>query len=299
VGQMEQVILNLAVNARDAMPEGGKLTIETANVALDETYAGSNPEAHTGEHVVLTVSDTGCGMDHATMARIFEPFFTTKGTQGTGLGLATVYGIVKQSGGHIEVHSELGLGTTFRVYLPRERKGIGVSKSPSRSKVTARGSETVLLAEDEEGVRTLARLILQKNGYKVLEARHGGEALLICEQHQNAISLLITDVVMPNLSGRQLADRLLPLQPEMRVLYLSGYTDDAIVRHGIVNADTPFLPKPFTPDALAQKVREVLDQPLPAKSGLRASGKELAAAKAQLGPLCSPLASLSDAQTTG
>jgi two-component system cell cycle sensor histidine kinase/response regulator CckA len=200
-------------------------------------------------------------MDAATQARIFEPFFTTKGPEkGTGLGLATVFGIVQQSGGHITVTSEPGLGTTFKVYLPRHREGTPAGKSLPGLQVVPRGSETVLLAEDEEGVRRLTRLILERHGYKVLEARNGGEALLICEQYAGTIHLLVTDVVMPNLSGRQVAERLLELRPRLKVLYLSGYTDDAIVRHGVLEGDMPFLQKPFTPDALVQKVREVLDR---------------------------------------
>jgi signal transduction histidine kinase/CheY-like chemotaxis protein len=258
-GQMEQVILNLLVNARDAMPRGGKVTIETCNVQLDETYLAIHSDAKTGDYVLLAVTDTGCGMDRATLKRIFEPFFSTKGEKGTGLGLATVYGIIKQSEGLIDVYSEPGLGTTFKIYLPRA-VGAADTRAPSPDpKSRHRGTETVLLVEDEDGVRTLARVALERLGYRVLAARHGGEALLLCERHPHPIHLLATDLVMPNMSGRELAERLRPLRPEMKVLYMSGYMDDAVVRHGILTAETPFLQKPYTPDALAQKVRDVLD----------------------------------------
>jgi CheY-like chemotaxis protein len=199
-------------------------------------------------------------MDAATQARVFEPFFTTKGEKGTGLGLATVFGVVKQSGGHIEVYSEVGVGTVFKVYLPREREGSSTVNSGISAKLMARGSETILLAEDEDRVRGLAKLVLERAGYRVLEARHGGEAFLICERHAGPIQLLATDVVMPNMSGRQVAERLKALRPEMRVLYLSGYTDDTVVRHGVLGADVAFLQKPFSPTALTQKVWEVLDR---------------------------------------
>jgi CheY-like chemotaxis protein len=253
--------MNLVVNARDAMPKGGKLTIETQNVVLDDSYVRDHPDAHAGKHVLLAVSDTGCGMDAATMAQIFEPFYTTKDPdKGTGLGLATVYGVVTQSGGHIDVYSEVGIGTTFNVYLPRESVA-STTRPPQDVTIVPRGTETVLLAEDADSVRTLARMVLRKNGYKVLDARHGGEALMLCEQHPGEIDLLITDVVMPHMSGRQLSERLRALQPRMRVLFMSGYTDDAVVRHGVLEADLPFLQKPFTPDALARKVRETLDRP--------------------------------------
>jgi PAS domain S-box-containing protein len=265
-GQVEQVIMNLAVNARDAMPQGGKLTVECDNIELDEQYAAHEPGAQPGKHVRLAVTDTGCGMDEATMARIFEPFFSTKGEMGTGLGLATVYGIVRQSGGHITAYSEPGVGTTFKIYLPRDGEDSQIAPSADTSKGGLGGSETMLLVEDEEGVRSLARLALQRRGYKVLEAPSGAEALKISERYDGDIQLLATDVVMPQMSGRELADRLLSLRPGIRVLYMSGYTDDAIVRHGLLDARVPFLHKPFTLDALARKVREVLDCPLVAKA---------------------------------
>jgi signal transduction histidine kinase len=261
-GQIEQVIVNLAVNARDAMPNGGKLTIETANVELDDAYARKHISVKPGSYVMLAVSDTGCGMDAATQARIFEPFFTTKEVgKGTGLGLSTVYGIVKQSEGYVWVYSEVGRGTTFKVYLPRV-EAMAEAVEPSREAAKAiRGSETVLLVEDEKSVRALARSILRAHGYTVLEAGQGKEALLLSGQHEGPIHLMITDVVMPELSGRDLAERLKPSRPNMKVLFMSGYADKAIVHHGELKPDTAFLQKPFTPDALALKVREVLDAP--------------------------------------
>jgi signal transduction histidine kinase/ActR/RegA family two-component response regulator len=258
-GQIEQVIMNLAVNARDSMPQGGRLILETANVDLDDEYVRRHVGARPGPHVMLAVSDTGAGIPREIQGHIFEPFFTTKEQgKGTGLGLATVYGIVKQSGGYIEVDSEPGRGTTFRIYLPRVDAASPADRPPRPAPV-AGGTETILLVEDEEGVRELARDILRASGYTVLEARNGAEALLLCERHQGPLHLLLTDVVMPRMSGRELAERLAPLRPDLRVLYMSGYTDDAVIRHGVLGAGTAFLQKPFTPAGLVQSVRDTLD----------------------------------------
>ena len=257
---IEQVILNLAVNARDAMPGGGRLTIEVRNAELDETYTRDHPEARPGPHVMLAVSDTGSGMDAATMSRIWEPFFTTKGEKGTGLGLATVYGIIKQSGGHVAVYSEVGHGTTFKIYLPRVELGAPAGRAQAGTGTMPPGSETVLLVEDEDGVRSLARRILENCGYTILEARDGPEAVRLAGEHQEKIDLLVTDAIMPRMGGREVAERVAPLHPETKVLFLSGYTDDAVVRHGILEAAVEFLQKPFSPQALAVKVRETLDK---------------------------------------
>jgi PAS domain S-box-containing protein len=260
-GQIEQVLLNLAVNARDAMPAGGKLTIETRNVELDGAYVRTHPEARPGSNVLLAVSDTGHGMTADIKARIFEPFFTTKEAgKGTGLGLSTVYGIVKQAGGVIDVASEVGVGSTFLVYLPRFEE-TETPQSPQGAVPSPRGTETVLLVEDEDALRALARLVLAKSGYAVLEANNGREALRVANGHPGPIALLVSDVVMPELGGRQLAERLGRQRPQMKVLFLSGYTDDAVVRHGLMQKKVNFLQKPFSATALAQKVREVLDGP--------------------------------------
>ncbi len=257
----EQVIMNLAINARDAMPTGGKLTIETGNVELDADYARAHLGSKPGPHVMLAVSDTGTGMAPDIQVRIFEPFFTTKETgKGTGLGLSIVFGIAQQAGGSVWVYSEPGKGTTFKVYLPRVEAGVVVSSS-SRAPVSLHGAETVLLAEDQEQVRAVAAGILRRHGYRVIAAQNAGEALLLCEAHAGPIHLLLTDVVMPHLSGADLAKRIAFTRPGTKVLYMSGYTDDSVVRHGVLEDGVAFLQKPFTPESLARKVREVLDEP--------------------------------------
>ena len=269
-GQIEQIILNLAVNARDAMPHGGKLTIETANVELDESYTRTHATAKPGSYVMLAVSDTGCGMAPEVMNRVFEPFFTTKGPgKGTGLGLATVYGIVQQSGGHIGLYSELGRGTTFKVYLPRTEAQVPSGESRQETRVLPAGSETLLLVEDDAAVRTLSRGVLEMSGYTVLEANVGREALRICERHSGPIQMVITDVVMPEIGGRMLVEQISALRPGIKVLYVSGYTDDTVIRHGVLEEGTAFLQKPFTPVALANKVRDVLDKPSTQHSAAR------------------------------
>jgi two-component system cell cycle sensor histidine kinase/response regulator CckA len=259
---IEQVVMNLVVNARDAMPKGGKLTIETGDVVLDDEFARTHIGVELGPHVMLAVSDNGVGMDKATVARIFEPFFTTKEMgKGTGLGLSTVFGIVKQSGGTVWVYSEPQHGTTFKVFLPRIDAPTDVIQS-TLPPATLRGSETILLVEDEAQVRAVARGILVRRGYDVLEASNAGEALLLCERHPSVIHMLLTDVVMPQMSGPELAKRLARERPCMKVLCMSGYTDDSIVRHGVLEQHFAFLQKPITPDTLTRKVREVLDAPV-------------------------------------
>ena len=261
-GQVEQVIVNLVLNARDAMPRGGRITIETANADLDDTYGQSHAEVKPGRYVLLAVSDTGCGMSEEIQRHIFEPFFTTKGPgRGTGLGLATVFGIVKQSGGHVWVYSEVGRGTTFKIYLPAVAEIARENQPEEKPTANLSGSETILLVEDEKALRALTRVALLAKGYTLLEAADGEEALRLCEQHVGPIHLLVSDVVMPHLGGRQLAERLMVLHPEMRVLFISGYTDDAVVRHGVLQAEVAFLQKPFPMNALHRKVRAVLDSP--------------------------------------
>ncbi len=258
-GQMEQVIMNLVVNARDAMPKGGVLTVETANVGLDAGYSHRHIAVKPGPYVMLGVSDNGSGMDLATKARLFEPFFTTKGSgKGTGLGLSTVFGIVKQSGGSVEVYSEPGKGTSVKVYLPRIDQALAPEPERKR-KVVGRGSETILLVEDDEMVRTLVRETLEREGYRILDAGGPIEARRIAEQYCGAIHLMITDVVMPKVNGRELAEQIVRGRGDLRVLYMSGYTDNAVLNSGILAKDVAFLQKPFSPWALIEKVREVLE----------------------------------------
>jgi two-component system, cell cycle sensor histidine kinase and response regulator CckA len=261
-GQIEQVLTNLMVNARDAMPQGGTLTVETAQAVFDEDYAREHPGSAIGPHVVLAVSDTGIGMDKATQARVFEPFFTTKEKgKGSGLGLAMVFGIVKQSGGHIWLYSEPGRGSTFKLCFPRTESALSVPEvSAVAPPITLPlGNETILLVEDDPQLRTLARTILDRQGYRVLDAGVPSDALKVCEGFAGEISLLVTDVVMPQMSGRELALRIAAARPSIRVLYMSGYTDNAIVHQGILDPGVEFLQKPITPDTLARRVRQVLD----------------------------------------
>jgi PAS domain S-box-containing protein len=261
-GQIEQVIMNLAVNARDAMPSGGKLTIETSNVTLDEDYARVHAPLPPGDYVMVAISDTGNGMDNETQSHIFEPFFTTKGTKGTGLGLSTVYGIVKQSGGYIWVRSELGRGTTFKIYLPRVA-ATGETATHAAAPIEYRkvepGTETILLVEDEANLRYLARQYLEKQGYKVIEAADGAVAMQIAVAHEKVIHLLLTDVIMPGMNGRELAQRICEIRPNVKVLYMSGYTENVIGHNGMLDAGVRLLQKPFNLRDLKSKVREVLD----------------------------------------
>ncbi|HEY5839510.1 MAG TPA: ATP-binding protein, partial [Pyrinomonadaceae bacterium] len=259
-GQIEQVLMNLVVNARDAMPRGGNLTIETANIQIDEKYAGRHIGVSSGAYVMLAVSDNGTGMDHETESKIFEPFFTTKDKgKGTGLGLSTVYGIIKQSGGNIWVYSELGHGTTFKIYLPQVDDPVTTEQAKLEDDSIPGGSETVLLVEDEDVVRGLAQRILEEAGYRVITANGGEEAVTWCANNSETVHLLLTDVVMPDTSGKDLAERLTSLSPQTKVLFMSGYTDEAIVHHGVLDSNVEFLQKPFTPTALSRKVRQVLD----------------------------------------
>jgi len=258
--QMEQVLLNLAVNARDAMPKGGKLTIETTTVDLDETYVRQHASIQPGPYVVLAVSDTGVGMDAETQAHCFEPFFTTKEQgRGTGLGLATVYGVIKQSGGWIWVYSEPGQGTMFKIYLPKVEENSETAKNAKGQSAVPRGTETILVAEDQDGIRELARDFLESCGYTVLVAKDGAEAIKIAEQHKQPIDLLLTDVVMPKVNGPELAQRLAVVRPAMKTLYMSGYAERATAHHDALTQDGISLEKPFSLHTLAGKVREALD----------------------------------------
>ncbi len=263
-GQIEQVIMNLAVNARDAMPRGGRLTIETSNVTLDADYARFHAPVSPGEYIMLAISDTGQGMDVETQNHIFEPFFTTKGHKGTGLGLSTVYGIIKQSGGYIWVYSESGKGTSFKIYLPRvSATGETIDVQQHESAAVEVGHETILVVEDELNLRRLARQYLEKQGYTVLEAADGSAAITISSSYPGPIHLLLTDVIMPGMNGKELAQRLTSLRPETRVLYMSGYTENVIGHNGTLDNGVTLLPKPFTLPALRSKVREVLNAPSP------------------------------------
>jgi len=259
-GQIEQIIMNLAVNARDAMPTGGRLTLETANIDFAARYNSHIEGVPPGRYVTLAVGDTGSGMDAETLAHIFEPFFTTKEMgKGTGLGLPMVYGIVKQNRGFVEVDSRPGQGTTFRIYLPRLEGPVEAPRARMTPAEQLEGSETILVVEDEEALRTLLCRFFRLYGYNVLEAQHGGEALLICERHQGPIHLMVTDVVMPQMSGLELSDRLAPLHPEMRVFYMSGYTDSDLASYGLPDSAQTLIPKPFRPMDLVKMVREFLD----------------------------------------
>jgi two-component system cell cycle sensor histidine kinase/response regulator CckA len=258
--QIQQILMNLAVNARDAMPEGGKLTIETANINIDESYIRMHAVARMGPYVMLAISDSGLGMDEETQAHIFEPFFTTKGPgKGTGLGLSTVYGIVKRAEGFIWVYSEPGRGTTFKIYFPRVEGEIDKVLRYDKERVEPRGTETILVVEDESPLRAFAARILRERGYSVIEASNGEEALHMAQESPEKIHLLLTDVVMPEMSGKALASHIVAMRPCTKVLYISGYTNEAIVHHGILDSDIAFLQKPFTDDELARKIREVID----------------------------------------
>ncbi|HTQ54659.1 MAG TPA: response regulator [Bryobacteraceae bacterium] len=259
-GQIEQVIMNVVVNGRDAMPGGGKLVIETANAEVDASYSGSNVDLRPGSYITLAISDTGMGMDSETTTHLFEPFFTTKAPgKGTGLGLATAYGIVKQSGGAISIYSEPGRGTTVKIYLPSAEAKASAAPSEPQPSESLGGTETILVLEDEARVRKLICEVLSGRGYHVLEAVRGDEAIRIAAEHQGRIHIVVADVVMPEMSGPQALEQIRALHPNVKVLFMSGYTDEAIVHHGILESGAPFLQKPFLPDALARKVREVLN----------------------------------------
>jgi len=258
--QLGQVLLNLAVNARDAMPQGGSLTIETQNIQIEEAYTRFHPLVQPGPYVLLAVTDTGCGMTEEVRARVFEPFFTTKGPNGTGLGLAVVHGVIKQSGGHVEVYSEPGRGTCFKIYLPRIGEALPDRQLPQVERLLPTGRDTILLVEDEPGVRAVGRQVLQSCGYAVLEASDPREALRLAEAEAGPIHLLLTDVVMPTMSGRRLWEILRSRSRHLKVLFVSGYTNDTVIRHGVLESKMAFLQKPFNPSSLARKVREVLDE---------------------------------------
>ena len=260
-GQIEQVLVNLAVNARDAMPRGGQLTIETRNVEWTEDYCRVHLGYMPGRYVMISMSDTGVGMTPDVKRRIFEPFFTTKGAgKGTGLGLATVFGIVRQSGGQVSVYSEVDVGTSLQVYLPAIEQSGEAEPARESNEALRMGSETILVVEDEEAVRKIAKLALESHGYTVIEAGNGPAAIELVGRYPKQIHLVVSDVVMPGMSGRELSVELRKMRNDFRLLFISGYTDDAVVRHGIVKADEAFLQKPFSPSSLARKVREVLDR---------------------------------------
>ncbi len=261
-GQMEQVVLNLVVNSRDAMPQGGTISVETRNIELNDAYARRHIEMKPGSYIMVVVNDTGCGISEKTQKHIFEPFFTTKELgKGTGLGLSTVYAIVKQSGGHIQVQSKVGQGTRFTIYLPRVMEAADATVPALTTATIPRCTETILVVDDDENVRNLICETLRTSGYTVLRASHGGQAISICQQHKGPIHLMLSDVVMPQISGRELAERLSLAYPNMKMLFMSGYTEDILVRHIALDAAPLFLEKPFTPIALAIKVRQALDAP--------------------------------------
>jgi two-component system cell cycle sensor histidine kinase/response regulator CckA len=263
-GHLSQIIMNLVLNARDAMPRGGRLLLKTTPVNIKKSHPTRFGPIPPGPYAMLLVQDTGAGMAEDLQAHIFEPFFTTKEPgKGTGLGLSTVYGIVKQSGGYLDLDSKLGGGSTFTIYLPRLKKMAEPAKARIPITTSFRGNETILLVEDEDVLRGLLAKFLRLHGYTVLEARHGGEALLTCERHQGPIHLMVTDVVMPQMSGRELADRLAPLRRDMKVLYMSGYTEDAMVQYDVADLSVPFLQKPFRPLELVRQVRVICHPPGP------------------------------------